>query len=43
VLDIDHDYDLQAAFELYVIEHLMVQHDVGIIGVKAHCTGQKSE
>jgi len=35
VLGIDHDYDLQVAFELHVIEHVMVQHDVVIVGVKA--------
>jgi hypothetical protein len=34
-LGMDHDYHLEIALQLHVVEHLMVQHDVLVFGLEA--------
>jgi hypothetical protein len=42
-LGMDHNHHLEVAFELHVIEHLMIQHDVVIFGVEAFKAGEITE
>ena len=34
-LGVDHDHHLEVALQLYMVEHLMVQHDVLVFGTQA--------
>jgi hypothetical protein len=42
-LGMNHNHHLEVAFELHVIEHLMIQHDVVIFGVEAFKAGEITE